>query len=106
MNSVSYSPCSAYAAAASTKLLETFVTEMPTCFTSFGSRPSACEMRFCTSTAATSRLRVDVEGDGDRATMPSLPLVEVMYCMPSTPLIACSSGVVTAVSTVCALAPL
>ena len=28
-----------------------------------------------------------------------------MYCMPSTPLITCSSGVVTALSTACALAP-
>jgi hypothetical protein len=38
--------------------------------------------------------------------VPSLLLDEVMYCMPSIPLIACSIGVVTAVSTVCALAPL
>ena len=105
MNSVSYSPCSAKAAAASTKLVETFVTEMPTCFTSFGSRPSACEMRFCTSTAAMSRLRV-MSNVTMIALVPSLPLVEVMYCMPSTPLIACSSGVVTAVSTVSAFAPL
>src|SRR5712691_4976895 len=75
MNSGSYSPCSAYAAAASTKLLDTFVTEMPTCFTSFGSRPSACEMRFCTSTAAPSRLRVrsNVIVIADE---PSLPLVD------------------------------
>ncbi len=48
----------------------------------------------------------DVERDRDRRSVPSLPLDEVMYCMPSMPLIACSSGVVTAVSTVCALAPL
>ena len=40
------------------------------------------------------------------AHVPSLPLVDVMYCIPSTPLIACSRGIVTAVSTVCALAPL
>ena len=38
--------------------------------------------------------------------VPSLPLVEVMYCIPSMPLIACSIGLVTAVSTVSALAPL
>ena len=78
---------------------------MPTCFTSFGSRPSAWEMRFCTSTAATSRLRVisNVTVTDDE---PSLPLVEVMYCIPSTPLIACSSGSVTADSTVAAFAPL
>ena len=102
---MSYSPCSANAAAASTKLVETLVTEMPTCLTSFGSRPSACEIRFCTSTAAMSRLRVR-----SKVTMtlqvPSLPLVEVMYCIPSMPLIACSIGLVTAVSTVSALAPL
>ncbi len=36
---------------------------------------------------------------------PSLVLEEVMYFMPSAPLICCSSGVVTADSTVCALAP-
>jgi hypothetical protein len=101
----SYSPCSEYAAAASTKFVDTFVTDRPTCFTSFGSRPSACEMRFCTSTAATSRFL-----DTSKVTViphdPSLPLEEVMYCIPSTPLIACSSGIVTAVSTVCAFAPL
>ena len=37
---------------------------------------------------------------------PSLPLEEVMYFMPSAPLICCSSGVVTADSTVWELAPL
>ena len=36
---------------------------------------------------------------------PLLLLVEVMYCMPSTPLIACSIGIVTADSTTAALAP-
>jgi len=101
----SYSPFSEKAAAASTKLVETLVTEMPTCFTSFGRRPSACEIRFCTSTAATSRLR-DTSKVMVTADVPSLPLDDVMYCMPSTPLIDCSSGIVTAVSTVCAFAPL
>ena len=105
MKSGSYSPCSAYAAAASTKFVDTFATEMPTCFTSFGNRPSACEMRFWTSTAATSRFR-ETSNVMVIAHVPSLPLVEVMYCMPSTPLIACSSGIVTPVSTVCAFAPL
>ena len=38
--------------------------------------------------------------------LPSLPLVEEMYFIPCTPLIACSSGMVTADSTVCALAPM
>ena len=36
---------------------------------------------------------------------PVFVLDERMYCMPSTPLIACSSGVVTAVSTSSAFAP-
>ena len=59
MKSVSYSPCSAY-----TPAREHEVGRRPSsprcrpCFTSFGRRPSTCEMRFCTSTAATSRLRV------------------------------------------------
>ncbi len=38
--------------------------------------------------------------------VPSLPLLDDMYSMPGTPLIACSIGVVTADSTTCALAPL
>ena len=37
---------------------------------------------------------------------PSLLLSEVMYFMPSAPLICCSRGLVTALSTVCALAPI
>jgi hypothetical protein len=36
---------------------------------------------------------------------PSLPLVEVRYFIPWAPLICCSRGVVTEVSTACALAP-
>ena len=36
---------------------------------------------------------------------PLLVLDEDMYVIPSTPLIACSSGVVTAASTVSAFAP-
>ena len=78
---------------------------MPVVFTSLGRRPRAWLTRFCTSTAARSMLRVM-----SKVTMmllePSLPLEEVMYFMPSTPLICCSSGVVTDVSTVCAFAPL
>ena len=77
MNSASYWPFSAYTLAPSTKLVDTFVTEMPTAFTSFGSRPSTCEIRFCTSTAAMSRLRVM-----SKVTVtvhnPSLPLDELM----------------------------
>src|ERR1700676_433497 len=37
---------------------------------------------------------------------PTLLLVEVMYFIPCTPLMDCSSGMVTADSTGCALAPL
>src|SRR6476469_3007837 len=37
--------------------------------------------------------------------VPSLPLVEVMYRMPSTPLSSCSRGTVTALSTMSELAP-
>ncbi len=62
-------------------------------------------MRFCTSTAATSRSRVTSKVTVMVHDPPLLLLDEVMYCMPSTPLIACSSGVVTADSTVWALAP-
>ena len=57
-NSESYSPFSAYTPTPITKLFETFWTEMPTALTSPGSRPCTCEMRFWTSTAATSRSRV------------------------------------------------
>ncbi|MNC85939.1 hypothetical protein D3C83_15640 [compost metagenome] len=46
----------------------------------------------------TSKVMVIVEA-------PLFVLDEDMYSIPSTPLIACSSGVVTAVSTVSALAP-
>ena len=95
MKSGSYWSLSAYTPAARTKFFPDLVTEMPTVFTSFGRRPSTCDTRFCTSTAATSMLRltskVTVTLDD-----PLLPLDEVMYCIPSTPLIACSIGCVTA----------
>ena len=48
-------------------------------------------------------LTVDVELDD--VELDELVLDELMYVMPSTPLIACSSGVVTADSTACAFAP-
>ena len=50
------------------------------------------------------RIATQLEGrrDGGR---PLLVLFEVMYSRPSTPLMACSSGLVTADSTVNALAP-
>ena len=59
------------------KLLETFVTEMPTALTSVGRRPETCEIRFWTSTAATSRVAVRSKVTMIAA-VPSLPLVEVM----------------------------
>src|SRR2546423_6420554 len=56
------------------------------------------------STAAKSGSRVRSKVATMELT-PLLLLVEVTYFIPSAPLICCSSGVVTAVSTVCALAP-
>ena len=80
------------------------MTVTPVCFTSFGRRAWAVETRFCTSTAATSMLRL-----GSNVTViwldPSFELTDVMYLIPSTPLIACSSGVVTELSTTSELAP-
>ncbi len=77
---------------------------MPACFTSFGRRAVAVATRFCTSTAATSRLR---EGSNVMLIQldPSFELFDSMYFIPSTPLSACSRGVVTALSTTSALAP-
>ena len=77
MNSSSYWPFSEYMLAPSTKLLAAFVTAMPTAFTSVGSRPCTCEMRFCTSTAAMSML-----WSTSNVTLieqvPSLPLLDDM----------------------------
>ena len=80
------------------------VTLMPVVRTSMGRRPSAALTRFCTSTAARSMSR-ETSKVTVMALEPSLPEVEVMYFMPSTPLICCSMGVVTEVSTACAFAP-
>ena len=77
MKSASYCPFSEYMPAASTKLADAFVTEIPTAFTSVGSRPSTLEMRFCTSTAATSMLRV-MSKVIVTLLDPSLPLDDVM----------------------------
>ncbi len=69
-----------------------------------GSEAAACATRFCTSTAAmlsgypTSNVTVMVEE-------PSLELEDDMYVIPCTPLICCSSGVVTVSATTWALAP-
>src|SRR5580704_3374849 len=77
----------------------------PVFFTSFGNRPSAWLTRFCTSTAAKSTSRVTSNVTVMVLTPLLLP-VDVMYFMLGTPLMACSSGMVTADSTVCALAPI
>jgi hypothetical protein len=99
-----YSPCSAQTAQANTIELEFLPTETPVALTSLGRRPSACETRFCTSTAARSMSRsmskVTVTEE-----LPSEPEDDWMYFMPSTPLTTCSMGVVTADSMTCALAP-
>jgi len=80
------------------------VTTMPDSLTCVGSRRAARLTRFCTSTAAFSRSRL-----GSKAMLmvlvPSLLLDELMYRMPSTPLISCSSGMVTLFSTTSELAP-
>ena len=77
---------------------------MPVAFTALGRRPWAVFTRFWMSTAARSgsRFRSKV---AMMELEPSLPLVEVTYFIPSAPLICSSSGMVTPVSTVCALAP-
>jgi len=85
--------------------LACFVMMTPVFFTSFGKRPSAWLTRFCTSTAARSTSRV-TSNVTVTWLVPSLPLEEVMYFIPGTPLMACSTGVVTADSTVCAFAPI
>ncbi len=84
--------------------MEFFCTLRPSARTSGGSLPSACATRFWTSTEAMSALRVT-----SKVTViceiPELVLEDAMYSIPSTPLRACSSGVVTADSTACAFAP-
>ena len=58
MKRESYSPFSAYTPAASTKPVVPFCTVTPLVRTSVGSRASAVDTRFCTSTAARSTSRV------------------------------------------------
>jgi hypothetical protein len=91
-------------AAAITSEPEFLLMLTPVCLTSLGRRPSAALTRFCTSTAARSTSRAT-----SKVTVtvldPSLPLVDSMCFIPGTPLIASSSGVVTADSTISALAP-
>ena len=77
---------------------------MPICLTAAGSLPEAVLTRFSISTVARSGSRVRSKVAVTVLT-PSLVLEEVMYFIPSAPLICCSSGVVTAASTVWELAP-
>src|SRR5665213_468930 len=90
--------------AASTKFEFALVMEMPVLLTTAGRRPCAVATRFCTSTAAMSRL-YPVSNVTVMADVPSFELVDDIYLMPSTPLIACSRIVVTADSTVAEFAP-
>src|ERR1035437_10287488 len=90
--------------AAITKLELALVIEMPVPLTAAGSRPCAVATRFCTSTAAMSRLYpvlnviVTVE-------LPSFDDDDDIYRIPSSPLMACSRMMVTADSTSCEFAP-
>src|SRR5277367_1919335 len=85
--------------------LSCLVMITPVFFTSAGRRPRAWLTRFCTSTEARSTLR-ETSKVTVMMLVPSLPLVEEMYFIPCTPLMDCSRGMVTADSTVCALAPI
>ena len=87
-----------------TKFCEVLATVMPICLTAAGRRPEAVLTRFSISTVARSGSRV-ISNVAVTVLTPSLPLEEVMYFMPSAPLICCSRTVVTADSTVWALAP-
>src|ERR1700720_1190799 len=104
MNSGVERPSGEKMAAPRTKLLEALTMVMPEALTALGRRPSAVFTRFWMATAARS-------GSRSRSKVavivltPLLLLVEVTYFMPSAPLICCSRGTVTAVSTVWALAP-
>src|SRR4051812_8767890 len=81
-----------------------FLTVTPRRLTRSGSTGSARLTRFCTSTCAMFRsmpgLKVTVS-----VYEPSLPQVEDMYIMSSTPLTCCSMGAATVSATVVALAP-
>ena len=81
-----------------------FLTVRPLFTTSLGSRPCTVAARFCTFTIAMSgsvpwRKKMPIEPE------PLFEALEVMYIMPSTPLIASSNGTTTLFCTVSALAP-
>jgi len=83
---------------------EFLVMVTPRLRTSTGRRASAVLTRFCTSTAARSMSR-----EASNVTVmfdePSFDDDDVMYFIPCTPLICCSSGMVTPDSTSAELAP-
>jgi len=80
------------------------LTVTPMRCTSCGSFGVACATRFCTSTCALSTsvpsLKVTVS-----VITPSLVACENWYSMPSTPVIACSSGPATVSAMTCGFAP-
>jgi hypothetical protein len=104
MNSESYVPCGELKPRTISGNPVDFRITMPYWLTSVGRFGSACAMRFCTLTwsmfgsVATSKVTTSCID-------PSLPLIDCMYSMLSTPFICCSSGVATACSIVLASAP-
>ena len=83
---------------------EFLVIVTPRLRTSTGRRASAVLTRFWTSTAARSMLR-EASNVTEMTDEPSFEDEDVTYFIPCTPLICCSSGIVTPDSTSAALAP-
>ena len=84
--------------------MEAWFTVTPAWRTSSGSRGWAKDTRFCTFTWLMSRL-LPLAKATVMLLVPSAPLVEVRNSMFSTPLICCSSTLVTPCSTLTASAP-
>jgi hypothetical protein len=77
---------------------------MPVALTAAGKRPCTLATRFCTSTAAMSRFVAGLEGDGDGAgAAVGAGRADVAHALDAVD--GSSSGMVTAFSTVSALAP-
>src|SRR5258706_11888862 len=81
-----------------------FCVVMPTCITSCGTWLTGYDPRLCQFTAARPGLVTNLKKTFI-VIEPSLLDVEVMYVMFSTPLIASSKGVATALATTSAFAP-
>ena len=103
MKSVDKRPSGEKTAAPKTKFCEVLATTTPTCFTALGSRPWAVLTRFWMSTAARSgsRLRSKVAVITEAGVGAGRGDVLHAFGAVDLPL----QGVVTADSTVCALAP-